>query len=374
MTKQSLVVVGVVVGGFACGGDTTTPSTPSPGQTTPGFVPVGAYPPIPLPLNAGGTTVTRSDSVNTTIMTLATDFNPIVLAIAGNWNVGQQYKGIGAILTCFNTVVNGPASSDAIVYAAKQVDCPVVEGGAYRYVVYPPRGTFVSNWLATHETRILLMEAGLTKAGASLNLIPEHLFAPYVGDIVDFVTVLRDACDLEGTHSSLNGSCVWTPRTTASVQWQPLATPVYLRRDVYWEKAGDSAIFPNYQAGSNSQSTTRSWTAGIEQAETEQFGRSVTGELGLSYSGLGAKVGGTISQTFGTSVTVSQSQTVSETYQMTIAGNTTAVFEIWNLQEQYTFVNADGTPYEDPNYTFSVPDLTRRATIATARTSIEFPN
>jgi hypothetical protein len=57
-----------------------------------------------------------------------------------------------------------------------------------------------------------------------------------------------------------------------------------------------------------------------------------------------------------------------------VAGNTTAVFEIWNLQEQYTFVNADGTPYEDPNYTFSVPDLTRRATIATARTSIEFPN
>lgn len=373
--QRSPALACIALGVLACGGGATDPpSEPGPGETTPAFVPVGDYPPIPLPQNAGGTTITRSDSVNTTIMPLATDFNPLVLAITGSWNVGQQYKGIGAILTCFNTVVNGPVSSDAIVYGVKQVDCPLIEGGAYRYVVYPSRGTYIRAHLANNPTRILLMEAGATRPGANLNLISEHLFPPYPGDLVDFIAIARNACDRDGTQNPINGVCLWTVRTTASVQWRPLTNPVFLRRDVYWEKVGDSAIFPNFQQGANTQSFTRTWTAGTAQTDTEEFGRSVTAKAGLDYNGLGAEVSGTISQTFGTSVTINQAQTVSETYEMTIAGNTTAVFEIWNLQQQYTFVDADGNPYEDANYTFSVPDLTRRATIATARTTVEFAN
>lgn len=370
------VLVGVALGVSACSGDSTDPSASGPGTTTPSSVPVGNYPPIPLPQDAGGTTMTRSDSVNTTIMPLATDFNPIVLAITGTWNVGEQYYGGGPILSCFNVVFNGISSSTNIMYGEKQVDCPLIEGGAYRYVVYPARGTFIKAYLASHPSRVHLVASGAMRAGGNLDVIPEVLFPPYLGDLVDLIVVGggRNACDVDGTHNAINGSCAWVVRTTASVQWRPLTNPVFLRRDVYWEKAGNSAIFPNYQAGSNSQSFARSWSTGTDQTETEEFGSSVTAELGLTYQGLGAKVAGTINQTFGTSIAINQEETVTETYNMTIAGHTTAVFEVWNLQEEYTFVNADGTPYEDPNYTFSVPDLKRLATIATARTTVEFPN
>lgn len=90
--------------------------------------------------------------------------------------------------------------------------------------------------------------------------------------------------------------------------------------------------------------------------------------------GAGANASTSLTQTFGTSISVSESTTESETYSITVSGNTTAVFEVWNLVEQYTFSNADGTPYEDPNYRFSLPSLTSRATIATAFVATPFPN
>jgi hypothetical protein len=149
---------------------------------------------------------------------------------------------------------------------------------------------------------------------------------------------------------------------------------VYLRKDIFWEKAGNSEIFPNFQAGANNHSFQRSWTVGTEDEETTSFGRTLGAELGAEVKVITAKVSGTLSQTFGTSVSVTTTETRQETFQMVIAGGTTAVFEIWNLTEQYTFVNQDGTPYEDPSYVFALTDLTRKATIATARTTVEFPN
>lgn len=71
---------------------------------------------------------------------------------------------------------------------------------------------------------------------------------------------------------------------------------------------------------------------------------------------------------------MSEETEVTESFEMTIRANTTAVFEVWNLTERYRFVNPDGTPFEDPNYRFALSDLTRRATVATAWTSTEFSN
>jgi hypothetical protein len=381
----------------ACGGSTTEPEGPvsenptnpvDPGATTPSSVPVGDYPPIPLPTNAGGTTRTQSDTV-TTIAPLATDFRPAILGLTGDaWSVGQADGGPGPnlpIRTCFNTVFEGTAASSAILYVHKYVECPLLEGGAFWYVRYPDRGAYIDTWLqqrldaeasdAGDAYRPHLVEGGSIKQPeARTTLFTEHEIGWYRGDMdIAVIGLGRDGCALRGTIAP-GIPCQWRNITSASVKRRPLTNPVFLRKDIFWEKAGNSEIFPNFQAGANNHSFSRSWTVGTEDEQTTQFGRTVSAELGLEYQGLSGKVGTTLSQTFGTSVSVTTTESREETFQMVIAGGTTAVFEIWNLTEQYTFVNEDGTPYADPNYVFALTDLTRKATIATARTTVEFAN
>lgn len=393
--RHSLALV-VLLGLFAsaCGSSTGPEPEESGnpvdrGETTPSFVPVGDYPPIPLPTNAGGTTVTVSDTV-TTIAQLATDFRPAMLGLTGDaWSVGQADGGLGPnqpVRTCFNTVFEGSGSSSSIIYAQKYVECPLLEGGAWWYVRYPHRGAYIDTWLQARlddenagsgeAFRRLLVEDGvITQPESRTTLFSEYEIGWYQGDadITPFNQLDRHGCALGGTIPP-SVPCTWRNITSASVERRALTNPVYLRKDIFWEKAGNSEIFPNFQAGPNQHSFTRSWKVGTEEGQTTEFGRTVSAEGGLAYQGLSAKVSTTLSATFGTSVTVSTEESREETFQMTIAGNTTAVFEIWNLTEQYRFVNEDGTPYEDPSYVFALSDLTRKATIATARTTVEFAN
>ena len=362
--------------------DPTDVEEPATGQTTPSSIPEGDYPPIPKPTGPTGTPRSASDTM-TTIAPLATNFRPPIRAITGTWVVGQAYAGqlmkTNTIRTCLYTVVSGRVDSDDIRYRSKSVDCPLIEGGTYSSVVYPSRGAYIRNRLAAMDPplRRFLVRDGAIVPGRKTEVIHDEYdgppFGQYQGDL-DRLVVGRAGCLLDGTGLIGVDPCFWWIITNASVTREPLSSTPHIRRDTYWVKVGPSETFPNSQSVEAQFTMERTYTEGTARTDTEEFGRTVSAKAGLAYEGLGVEVSGTLSETFGSSVTVQEEREVSKTFTMTIQANTTAVFELWNLIERYRFVNADGTLFQDPNYRFEVGDLTRKATVATAWTSTEFPN
>lgn len=121
-------------------------------------------------------------------------------------------------------------------------------------------------------------------------------------------------------------------------------------------------------------SFTETYASGVEQAQTEEFGSSLTVSATAGYDATSLGVEQAITQSFGQSVTISKTTTRQESFQMTNATHTTALFEVWTLTEVYSFVNEDGTPFEHPNFRFDPFGLlVRRDAGPTARTTSEFP-
>lgn len=369
---------------FGCGEGIPTDINLDPrGNTTPSNIPAGNLPPIPVPKNVGDITTAVSDSVNTTMAPLAGDFLPWVTDLTGAWNLDRRAmwpdRLLGELYSCRYSVIEIPNSrnSAAIDFPRNSEDCSNLQF-PWRYVVYPAQRGWVSLWLNRQGTRTAyrphLIQNGMLKTP---DLWQVRLSESHAGDQTLVNGPLRAGCELGGTLSA-SAQCPWIEEVLGTVRPRLLTNPVYLRRDVYWEKAGNSAVFSNTANTQITQSFTRTWTAGTSETESESFARIVGAELGaglpVSAETANAKVSASLTRTFERAITVSTSTSREETYSVTIAAKTTAVFEVWNLVEQYTFTNAAGEPYEDPSYTFKLAGLTSRATIATAFVSTPFPN
>jgi hypothetical protein len=149
---------------------------------------------------------------------------------------------------------------------------------------------------------------------------------------------------------------------------------VYVRRDRRWvlrpleAGAGDFLlVYPSTQG-----EVSASYESGSEQSRTEEFGRSITATLGVSYGILSASVSATLSETFSSSVTVSQSQT--ETFTKTVTGkdDTVIQFMVWELVEEYSFCDAMGEPIASELFEIQTGSMERRG-VAIALKSTEFP-
>lgn len=157
-------------------------------------------------------------------------------------------------------------------------------------------------------------------------------------------------------------------------QTAPFTADVHIRRDRHWElkplegNAGDYLlVYPNTQG-----EISTSYQSGSERTRTEEFGRSITAEAGLSFGPLSASVSATLSETFSSSVTVSESTT--ETFTKTVTGKDGAIiqFMVWELVESYSFVDAEGDPLTDESFRLDLATLERRGS-AIALQSTEFP-
>lgn len=214
----------------ACGsGDPTNveDEEPGPGQTTPSSIPDGDYPPIPKPTSPTGTDAGASDTM-TTIAPLATNFRPPLRAITGSWVVGQAYAGqfqkTNTIRSCFYTVVSGRASSDDIVFRSRRVDCPILEGGNWAFVEYPPRGRYMQRWLSTRNDgdgyRRVLVRDGAVVPGRKTEVLLDEFdgspFGQYVGD-QEVLIAPRNGCLLDGTGVVGVHTCRWQIIANATV-------------------------------------------------------------------------------------------------------------------------------------------------------------
>ena len=85
-----------------------------------------------------------------------------------------------------------------------------------------------------------------------------------------------------------------------------------------------------------------------------------------------ARTPGTLSQTFSTSVELSEDR--SESFSRTVRGSPgkQTRFMVWILTERYTFTDEDGNSFTDPAYEFAPDDLFRRG-VATALQAADFP-
>jgi hypothetical protein len=134
---------------------------------------------------------------------------------------------------------------------------------------------------------------------------------------------------------------------------QPLAGEPYLRRDRLWvAQKWESGALVHQIAGENETRMKTLWMSGCEKTQIETFAWSVGAEVGATVEALSAAISASISKTFSTEVTVSEAtETSVEKVLVGKAGKLTCHM-YWALVDRYSFVNADGTRFEAPNYVF----------------------
>jgi hypothetical protein len=95
-------------------------------------------------------------------------------------------------------------------------------------------------------------------------------------------------------------------------------------------------------------------TTGTSDQNSYTFTRTVSGEVALQTPKqvLGAKLGGSLSEAFGSTVTITDEETSEVTRTMTGMDGKTVIYSVWSSVERYSFVDAAGNPYTDLNFTF----------------------
>jgi hypothetical protein len=132
----------------------------------------------------------------------------------------------------------------------------------------------------------------------------------------------------------------------------PLSSAPYLQHIRYWVRLG---IIERY-SGSTSTTTTRSTTRGIERTEAEEFGMSIGMEASVS-GGLFVSFSMTLRTEFSysssTSLSVSEEETVEESFTIACPDNKNIVYCVWQLVDEFRIIGADGELFTDPNYQFT---------------------
>lgn len=140
----------------------------------------------------------------------------------------------------------------------------------------------------------------------------------------------------------------------------PLLTnpDVHIKRERFWVRipllSGETILKSIRVDPGASFEVSYTRTQGADTTSSYTFTQAINGELGLSYSGVGAKLGGSLSEAFQTSVTVKLETSVEVTRTMTGTEGKTVVYSVWASVERYTIVDQDGNPFTDPNFTFTV--------------------
>ena len=132
----------------------------------------------------------------------------------------------------------------------------------------------------------------------------------------------------------------------------PLSSAPYLQHKRYWVRLGNVERY----SGSTSTTTTRTTTRGIERTEAEEFGMSIGMEATAS-GGLFVEFSVTLRTEFSysssTSLTVSEEETIEESFTIACPDNMNIVYCVWQLVDEFRIIGADGELFTDPNYQFT---------------------
>ena len=132
-----------------------------------------------------------------------------------------------------------------------------------------------------------------------------------------------------------------------------LTNPVHMMRERFWERVlvdGTKSVRVDEGA---SKSVTYTRTTGTAYGNSMEFAETTEVESSISPFDVGLSLKNTITETYGESVEITEEESESRQYTVTGLTGKTVIFSVWESVERYSFVDADGNPYEDPNYTFS---------------------
>ncbi|HSG29517.1 MAG TPA: hypothetical protein VLA34_13640 [Candidatus Krumholzibacterium sp.] len=131
----------------------------------------------------------------------------------------------------------------------------------------------------------------------------------------------------------------------------PLSSIPYLQHVRYWARLG---IVERY-SGSTSETVTRSTTRGIEQSQAEEFGVSIGMEASVSggfFVDFSVTLRTELSYSSSSSLTVSEEETVEESFTITCPDNKNIVYCVWQLVDEFRIIGVDGEEFSDPSFYF----------------------
>lgn len=165
----------------------------------------------------------------------------------------------------------------------------------------------------------------------------------------------------------------WRKYYVAAKSCNTLNNPVYVRRDRFWELVeidGKRSILVDPGTRFSVSYTT---SRGVSVTESEEFARALDVDLGIEYSAITTSIGTTLTETVSSQVEVSEQVSVTVEREVTGKDNKTIIFSVWRSVELFTIVDSLGSPYTDPDFSFTDLGYTRIVGDHEWHSSTEFP-
>ena len=286
----------------ACASDSAT-GPDDPGSDTPVVIApaLGDVPSIPVPTAPGGD-VSPASGIHTTIVRVGSDFdfNPVVLRAHAAWRVGERS-------------FSGPWTYRDLGDRWSHL-WPSSLRTASGMQVFPPPDPIAA--------RMLLIDGGVRVQTPQFTWV--------------------------------RGLPVLSQQLVMNAR--PFDTDVYLMRERQWElDSFDGGAF--HLIASNQRVTlTESRTVGSSRTEITSFGTTFTAGGGIDIAGLSANIERTLTQTFSTSVTVTEERT--REVSIDVAGEPGVLIDLrlWRLIDTYSLVDEHGNALTHPDYVFNHSD------------------
>jgi hypothetical protein len=333
----------------SCSKNPTSPKAADP--TGPPAQPPDSYPAIPRPSTPNAVTPDTSEvySANVPVVGKQVDFAPVWSGGVFTWTIDAQTQK-GPCLACAaadppGSYWNGTAPNSALSFENGAVDLrsPTPDGTSQDQP-HPRRVEFVQSGVVVPTPfNPDKNDVDFTYENYPWRHIAPGLFGGYV------ITNVTPAFGEQWRHE------VYFVAATSCPQ---LTNPVFIKRERFWQRVpltgGTSTRSIRVDPGAQFQ-VSYMRTQGVNFSDSYSFTQTLNGEvsLGSDKSIVGGKLGGSLQQMFGNETTVQAETSMTVTRTFNGIDGKTVVYSVWSSVERYTFVDQNGNPYTDPNFTFS---------------------